>query len=135
MATTSRRKTTPRTAPTAVPEGVLRLDRAENEAVIAAMVADREPLFAIGEVVYTIPRKVPPSWALHAYNLATTVGETAALAYAAEKLLDADAWSALQGCETLTPDDMAVILNALVDKVLPDGGFAPKAPATGGTNG
>jgi hypothetical protein len=116
---------TPKAAP--LPEGVLRLDRSENDAVIAAMIADREPLFSIGDQAYTIPRQVPPSWSLRAFNLATTQGETAALAYAAEKLLEPEAWVALQVCETLTPADMRVVLSALVERILPDGGFSPKA--------
>jgi hypothetical protein len=119
--------------PAPLPDGVLRLDRAENDAVIAAMIADREPLFAIGDAVYTIPRKVPPSWSLRAFNLATTQGETAALAFAAEKLLEPEAWTALQACETLTPADMTTVLNALVDRIMPDGAF-PKASPPSGTN-
>jgi hypothetical protein len=118
---------------TPLPEGVLRLDRAGNDAVIEAMIADREPLFVIGEMVYTIPRKVPPSWSMRAFNLATTQGEATALAYAAMKLLEPEAFTALQECETLTPDDMATVFGALVDRIMPNGTFAPKASSIDGT--
>lgn len=97
--------------------------RAETE----ALVADREPLFTVGGKTYTIPKLVPPSWSLQAYEIAVTAGEPAALAFAAQKLLEPEAWDALVGCDTLSRSGMSTVLQALMDKLLPNGAFVPKA--------
>lgn len=119
----------PRKAPVRKPaanKGLV-LDRAENRTVVDALVADREPLFTIGRKTYTIPKKVPPSWTMQAFTVASEQGEKAALVFAASKLLEPDAWAALEQCDTLTQADLLVIFKAITDRILPDGAFVPKA--------
>ncbi|MEV8615692.1 hypothetical protein AB0383_48705 [Amycolatopsis sp. NPDC051373] len=135
-ASTPRKTTTTRKAPakrapkaTTTPPAELGivLDDAGSKAAVAAMLDDREPLFTIGEVTYTIPKHVPPSWTLKAYTLAVTEGESAAMVFAAQKLLTDEAWTALGDCDTLTQDGLNAVLKALMDRILPAGVIGPKA--------
>lgn len=121
--TTSRRKTV---AKRPVDLGLV-LDDDAARAEVDALITDREPLFTIGGTTYTIPKRVPPSWSMKAFKIATERGEAEALAFAAERLLTDEAWEALQECETVTPSSWEKILNALVDRILPDGVLGPKA--------
>lgn len=121
------RKTTPRTRKTATP-GVLQLDRAENQQHVEAMIADREPLFSVGGVEYTIPKQVPAAWSMQAFDIAITQGEKAALAWSVAMMLGDDGYAALKNCATLTREDLAVVFKAIVDRVMPGGSGAPKAP-------
>lgn len=124
------RKTTTRTRKPAPPKsGVLQLDRPENQEQIDAMIADREPLFSVGGVEYTIPRQVPAGWSMQAFDIAITQGEKAALAWSVAIMLGDEGYAALKNCATLTREDLAVVFNAIVDRVMPGGAFnAPKAP-------
>ncbi|MEV6648059.1 hypothetical protein [Amycolatopsis sp. NPDC051371] len=125
---TSTRKAAPRRRATTKPADLgIVLDDAAAQAEVDELIADREPLFTIGGTTYTIPKQVPPSWSMKAYKIATEQGEAEALAFAAEKLLTDEAWEALQECETVTPSAWEKILNALVDRILPDGVLGPKA--------
>ncbi|MFJ1764044.1 hypothetical protein ACIOD2_27265 [Amycolatopsis sp. NPDC088138] len=122
------RKTAPRKRATAKPvELGLVLDDAAARAEVDELISDREPLFTIGGVTYTIPKRVPPSWSVKAYKLATEQGEAAALSFAVEKLLTSEAWDALGDCETVTPTAWETVLNALVERILPSGAIGPKA--------
>lgn len=112
---------------TEVPEGVLVLDRPENKTAVEQMLADREPVFAIDGVMYTIPKSVPPSWSMTAIDLAMTQGESVALAWVVGKMLEPAAYEALKSCPTLVPDDLNTLFRILMDRVLPGGAFAPKA--------
>ncbi|QKV74536.1 hypothetical protein [Amycolatopsis sp. Hca4] len=103
------------------------LDDPAAQAEVEQLIADREPLFTVGGVTHTIPKRVPPSWSMKAYKIATEQGEAAALGFAVEKLLTDEAWEALQECETVTPTAWEKVLNALVDRILPDGVLGPKA--------
>lgn len=127
--TTSARKTTPRkrTSAKAPADLGLVLDDDAARAETDKMLADREPLFTIGGVTYTIPKQVPPSWSVKAFTIAVTQGESAAISYAAEKLLTPAAWDALQECETVTPAAWQQVFRALMDRILPESGFGPKA--------
>jgi hypothetical protein len=111
-------------APKAVPSNVLQLDRQEAVDAVAALVADREPLFSVGGVVYTIPKKVPTAWMIRAVELATTVSEAEAVNYALVQMLGEDGYTALAECQTLTIGDFETVRNAVLGKVIPK---APKA--------
>ncbi len=104
---------------------VLDTDEAKNET--AKMLADREPLFTVGGVTYTIPKQVPPSWTLQAVGIATESGESDALAFAARKLLEPGAWDALMSCEVVQPSAMRTVFKALMDRIIPEGVLIPKA--------
>ncbi len=125
---TSTHKAAPRKRVTAKPPvdlGIV-LDDAAAQAEVEQLIADREPLFTVGGVTHTIPKRVPPSWSVKAYKIATEQGEAAALSFAVEKLLTDEAWDALGECETVTPTAWEKVLNALVDRILPDGVLGPK---------
>lgn len=126
---TTTRKTAPRRPPVAKAPADLGIVLDDDAARLATdkLIADREPLFTIGGTTYTIPRKVPPSWAIKAFTVATEQGESAALAFAAEKLLTPEAWTALTDCETVTDEGMHAVLKALMDRILPGGVLGPKA--------
>ncbi|MEC3974736.1 hypothetical protein [Amycolatopsis sp. H20-H5] len=121
----ARARKTPARKP-AADQGLV-LDRAAAKTATAGLVEDREPLFTIGGVTYTIPKTVPVSWSLQTFNVAVNQGESAALAFAASKALTTEAWEALQACDTLTRDDLSTVLNAIMDRVLPEGLAVPKA--------
>ncbi|WP_336158193.1 hypothetical protein [Amycolatopsis sp. VC5-11] len=125
---TTARKPAPRKRPAKAPADLgLVLDDAAARAETDKLLADREALFTIGGTTYTIPKQVPPSWSVKAFSLAVTKGEAAAISYAAEKLLTPEAWEALQECETVTPDAWQTVFKALMDRILPESGFGPKA--------
>lgn len=113
--------------------GVLQLDWPENQDKIKAMIADREPLFSIGDEVYTIPKKVPPAWTMQVADLAAT-NYNAALAMALGLMLGPEGYEALKNCRTLTTDDLTTVFQVVSNRVLP-GVVGPKAPSTSGTNG
>ncbi len=128
-ASTTRKKTTTRKRPTkkAPADLGIVLDDSAAQAEVDALINDREPLFTIGGVTHTIPKKVPPSWSLKAYRIAVEQGSAASLQFAAEKLLTSEAWDALTECETITEAAMRTVFDALVDRILPDGVLGPKA--------
>lgn len=126
-----RNTSTPRRAatkkPAATTTSVLRLDRQENVDKVAAMVADREPLFSVGEVEYTIPKKVPAAWTIKTTELALSVSELAAVEYAMGKMLSEEGYKALADCETLTYTDFEIIRDAVLARILPNGKADPKS--------
>ncbi|MFB9924875.1 hypothetical protein ACFORO_25905 [Amycolatopsis halotolerans] len=126
---TAARKNAPRkrTAAKAPADLGLVLDDDAARAETDKLIADREPLFTIGGTTYTIPKQVPPSWSVKAFTIAATQGESAAISYAAEKLLTPAAWEALRECETVTPAAWQQVFKALMDRILPESGFGPKA--------
>lgn len=115
-------------APAASPgELGLVLDREEASAEVEALIADREPLFTVDGITYTIPKVCPPSWSLMAWTIANTEGASAALSYATKKVLGPDAMTAMISCPTLTKEDTKTVLQVVMDRVLPDGLPFPKA--------
>ncbi|PKV95924.1 hypothetical protein ATK30_6857 [Amycolatopsis echigonensis] len=124
---TPRKKTaSPRraTARKTAASSVLQLDRQENIDAIQAIIDDREPLFSVGGVEYTIPKKAPAAWTIQATKLALEVSDSHAIEYALKKMLGDDGYQALAACETLTAADFDVIRDAIVKRVVPPG---PKA--------
>ncbi len=88
--------------------GVLQLDRQENKNAIEAMLADREPLFAIGDTEYTIPKAAPAAWTVQATKLARTQGAKIAMDYALKMMLGDAGYEALSECDTLTQADFEI---------------------------
>ncbi|WP_329064879.1 hypothetical protein [Amycolatopsis sp. NBC_01480] len=124
---TTTRKTSPAAKPQAAPEeesSVLRLDRQEAIDAIAEIVADREPLFSIGDNTYTIPKKAPAAWAMKATTMAARGQELQAMEFVLRKMLGEDGYAALSECETLTTADFETIRDLIVKRVYPQG---PKA--------
>lgn len=127
--TTTARKTTRRAPrkPAAKADLGMVLDDDASKAATDQLLAVREPLFTVGGVTYTIPKEVPPSWTLQAYDIAFAQGDQAALAFAARKCLTEEAWQALTDCQSLTKEHMKTVLDAVLEKVLPGGVLVPKA--------
>jgi hypothetical protein len=98
---------------------VLRLDRQENVDKIAAMIADREPLFSVGDQVYTIPRRSPEAWTVKAELLAVSDGVPVAAEYAIGVMLGEDGYKALTNCPSLTMTDFEIVRDAILARVLP----------------
>jgi hypothetical protein len=118
---------TPRKTAAKPKTSVLQLDRQENVDTIAAMVADREPLFAVGGVEYTIPKQAPAAWTIKATHLAMTAGDLVASEWAIGKMLGEDGYKALADCETLTLTDFEIVRDAILGRVLPGDGSGPKS--------
>lgn len=114
-------------APSSPGELGLVLDREEAGAEVEALIADREPLFTVDGVTYTIPKVCPSSWSLMAWTIANTDGASAALSYATKKAIGADAMLAMISCPSLTKADTTNVLQKVMDRVLPDGLPFPKA--------
>lgn len=113
------RKTAPATESAAVEDGVIRLDRQEALDAIAAIIADREPLFSIGDKTYTIPKAVPAAWTVKATNMAVRGQGVQAMEFALQKMLGEDGYEALSDCETLTVADFEKIRDIIVKRVFP----------------
>lgn len=128
------KRTTKPTSKKSTP-GVLQLDRPENEARIAELIADREPFFSVDGVEYTIPKQPPPSWGMEAFHVASTQGYGEAMAFALYKLIGDEGYAALSRCKTLTPEDIQTLSRAAVERVLPGGVPGPKASESTGTTG
>jgi hypothetical protein len=78
---------------------------------------DREPLFSIDDVQYTIPVAVPPALGLEAIERSRAMG-AGADAWLAELMLGADGWKALRTCPDVDEDQMATILRVLRERAL-----------------
>lgn len=87
---------------------------------------DREPLFKLGGVVYTIPKQVPPGVSLEYLRLAGIAGEQTAVIWAMQRLISAGGYQALVNDTTLLPAELGKVTSAIVARVA--AGFAlPKA--------
>lgn len=81
--------------------------------------AEREPLFSIDEVEYTIPVEggVPPAFGLEALQRFRE-GGVGADAWLAEAMLGAAGWRALRGCPDVDEGQMVAILQVIRDRAL-----------------
>jgi len=111
--------TKPRTTARKPRKTVLRLDRQENVDAYQALIADREPLFSIGEVEYTIPKQAPTAWTVRTAHVSMTEGDVAAANYAMFTMLGEAGAEALASCETLTMTDFERIRDVILKRVLP----------------
>jgi len=87
---------------------------------------DREPLFKLGGVLYTIPKQVPPGVSLEYLRLAGIAGEQTALIYAMQRLISAGGYQALVQDSTLTAQELGQVTAVVIAKVI-DGFKIPKA--------
>jgi hypothetical protein len=88
--------------------------------------ADREPMFKIGDTVYTMPKVCPPGASLEYLRLAGMAGEQTALIYAMQRLIGVEGYIALVGDATLTVEELAEITRKVIAKVV-TGFTLPKA--------
>jgi hypothetical protein len=87
---------------------------------------DREPLFKLGGVIYTVPKRVTPGVSLEYLRLAGVAGEQTAVIWAMQRLISAGGYQALVADSTLEPAELGQLTAVLIAKVVE--GFAlPKA--------
>lgn len=140
---TTRKPTTRKTAPAKaeapvappLPEGVLVLDRPGVAEKFAEQLEDREPLFALGDEVYTIPKTVPTSWQMQTFYLSQKEGHTVAVNYAMAQMLGVRGLEALKDCKTLLDEDVDKLCMIVMGKVLPLQTYVPKGSSTDGGQG
>lgn len=87
---------------------------------------DREPLFRLGGVVYTIPAVCSPGISLEYLRLTGIAGETTAMIYAMQKLISGSGYQALVADQTLTAEELAPIMVKIITRVT-EGFRVPKA--------
>lgn len=94
--------------------------------------AERIPVFAIDDTVYTMPAKVPGGLSLQLVEMMTEIGELAAVIWVFRKLLGDEAYEALRDSEDVSQEQMETIINTVSDRVL--GGLEGKGSASGQGN-
>lgn len=88
--------------------------------------ADREPLFKLGGVLYTIPTRVSAGVSLEYMRLSGMAGERTAIIWAMQTLIDQNGYAALVKNDTFTAEELSGITAVLMAKVI-DGFKVPKA--------
>lgn len=81
---------------------------------------DREPLFSIDGVEYTIPKSIPTNVGLKAMRRVAELGEIAGTQWLLVYLMGQDAWDALEKCEDLTREDLGAIQEVVRRKAFGD---------------
>jgi len=81
---------------------------------------EREPLFSIDGVEYTIPVSIPTNVGLRAMRKVAELGEIAGTQWLLVYLLGQDAWDALEGCADLTRADLTAIQEVVRTKAFGD---------------
>lgn len=82
--------------------------------------ADREPLFTIDDVEYTVPKKVPANVGLKAVDTVARLGEADGTRWLMVLMLGEDGWKALMDCDGLEASDLQAIQEVLRAKVFGD---------------
>lgn len=128
MAATTRRANPRRTTSASRPKAATEksapivLDSREDDDPFA----EREPLFEIDGITYTIPVVVPASYGLRYLELAVTQGSVTAMVYGMRTALGDDGYLALTSYPKLKPEHLTAISAAIRSKF--DGSnAAPKA--------
>lgn len=75
-------------------------------------------LFSIDGTVYQMPKRVGANVALGYMKLVRTHGQEAAMGWALEKVLGADAYDALMDCDEVSPEDLEIIMRAVHENVM-----------------
>jgi hypothetical protein len=81
---------------------------------------DREPLFSIDGVEYTIPKAVPTNVGLKAMDHLARVSEPEGVRYIMILMLEKEGWDALQGADGLEEADLRTIQEIIRKKVFGD---------------
>lgn len=79
---------------------------------------EREPLFTLDGVEYTIPKLVGGELSLEALQRLRTDHELSVTAWMMETVLGKDAWKALRTAKGLHPRDLAALIEAVRAKVM-----------------
>jgi len=79
---------------------------------------EREDLFSIDGVVYTIPKDMPGTLALTLLDTARKQGESVAISWLLEEVLGENAYGALLACKTVTRTQMSAVVTVIREKVM-----------------
>lgn len=79
--------------------------------------ADREPIFSIDGVEYTIPKKVPTNVGLEAMEKVSELGGAAGTRWLMVLMLGQKGWDALRTCEDLEPADLQAVQEVIRTRV------------------
>src|SRR5690349_2391474 len=107
----ARRDATPPPGPAAGPR-VLRLTTKQADPV------EREPIFYIDDVEYTIPVRMRTNEALECLHVFRTRGDEVATDFLLEKLLGADGYRALREYDGLEPEHLQQIIEIAVERMM-----------------
>lgn len=75
-------------------------------------------LFSIDGTVYQMPAKIGANIALGYMRLVRTHGQEAALGWALEQVIGAEAYDALMGCDDLEPEDLEAVMKVVHENVM-----------------
>lgn len=79
---------------------------------------EREPLFSIDGVEYTVPKTVSAGLALKYFRSARLYGVDMAVAEVLESVLGSAGYDALTNYEDLTQDDLAAVVEVVTKKMI-----------------
>jgi hypothetical protein len=79
---------------------------------------EREHIFTIDGVEYTMPVTVEPALALRVLEVIEVNGEAAATSFALYEVLGEKAHEALKGCKAMTAAQMMAITDVIMERVL-----------------
>lgn len=82
------------------------------------VIEEREPLFYIGAVEYTIPTNIPVGVALEYMRIAGEIGEQLAAPPLLTRVLGEEGYMALEQSKGLTDDQLKRIVDHVVDRAL-----------------
>lgn len=83
-----------------------------------AAVDEREPLFSLDGVEYTVPKLIGGEVSLQALERFRSEPELAVIAWMMETVIGKDAWKALRNAKGLDPKDLAAVIEAVREKVM-----------------
>jgi hypothetical protein len=79
---------------------------------------EREHIFTIDGIHYTMPKTVEPALALRVLEVIEVDGEAAATSFALYEVLGEEAHEALKGCKAMTAAQMMAITEVIMDRVM-----------------
>lgn len=80
--------------------------------------AEREPLFSIDGVEYTIPKEISGSVALAFLEEARNHGEALAVGWLLKEVLGEESHAALVACKTVTGPQMAAVVTVVRERTM-----------------
>lgn len=81
-------------------------------------VKDREALFSLDGVEYSIPKVIGAETSLQALEMFRTEHEFAVIAWMMETVIGRDGWKALRTAKGLDPKDLAAVIEAVRERVM-----------------
>ena len=79
---------------------------------------DYEDFFSIDGEMFQIRKFIPPSLSLKALSLIREQGEAAVIPWMFDEVCSEGAYEALEGCESLRPEQLKAVVNHVNDRVV-----------------